>query len=751
MHHVIRGGGGSTTTRTIYSCFAFILCRNISNVRTSSNGASHIRNSSLVAFVVKALCRDGGGGGVCNLEGENVPISEGLVLQILRRNSLDIDMKVDFFRWCTLSPNYKHSSTTYLAVIHSIFRSRSVRRRHDIFDILISMKRDGHVLDSSTFNLVFNAFVHSSALKTMNHVPELYGFVIVALIRKGQIDSALSIFFKLLDASELIEVTVCNELLTALKRADMKKELIQVFNKLRTKRHFKLDWLGYNICIHAFGCCWGDLEMSMRLFEKMKDEGYSLDPDLFTFNSLIHALCLANRMRYAIMVWEESCHETDAYTYRILIQACFRFRIQYALKIFTGMLNKGLHPDSMIYNSLLNGLFNNGMVTNAVELYERMIDEGLKVSLCTYNILIVGLFNNGKGEDAYTMFCDLKDKCSLVNGETYKCVILQFCKEDKIEEALNLVEEMEARGFIVDLVTIESLLIKLVRKGRWDLIERLLKHIREENLFSPEVLKWKTNIDILRGKNMNLTRITRDDDKSEVVDIEEENSSQLSTHKSDLYQMISLKRKSKRIQSRHVTEHVSECYYINMVNVYLSAYLAKGDMSLACQLFVKSREMGLNPITYTYNSIISCLVDNGYFDEAWDVLHKMDKNLCNADVATYNMIIHGLGKMGRVDLLNQFLNSYKDGGGYLDHIMYNTLINAFGKCGDLDKANKFFEEMKSSGMHPCRITFNTMIDIHAKAGRVEDAHRFLKMMLNSDCAPNHVTDTILKFLEVLNK
>ncbi|XP_047332625.1 pentatricopeptide repeat-containing protein At4g01570 [Impatiens glandulifera] len=772
LHH----GREGTKTRTILSYVSFILSRNISTmnphpIKTPINVASHLGNSLVVAFVVKALCRNGG---VRNLEREEIPISEDLVLQILQRNTLDIEKKVNFFKWCTLRPNYKHSSTTYKLMLNSISRFRV--HHQDIFDILTSMKRDGYDLDHPTFKLLLNAFLKSdrfdSALEILDHVeedfgkvtasfnPEHYSFVLVAFIRKGQVNSALSIFFKFQD--KLPDAIVCNELLVALRKANMKKEFIQVLDKLRNNKEFGLDLWGYNICIHAFGCCWGDLGMSLTLFKEMKDKSNnSIAPDLCTYNSLIHALCLSRKVEDAIIVWEElkeSGHEPDNYTYRTLIQGCCKsYRIEDASKIFSEMHNNGLRPDTVIYNSLLDGLFKAKRVTDACDVFEKMIEEGVRASCWTYNILIDGLIKNGRGVAAYTMFCDLKKKGSFVDGVTYSILILQFCKEGQIEEALKLTDEMEQRGFVVDLVTITSLLIELVREGRWDLMKRLLKHVRDENML-PSFLKWKTNIDALmkssRIKRMDLTSLfssenglapylsSSNEPPSAVVD-EEVNPWSPSPHMDRISNnYCSNLTRGKRVQPKH-----EDSFDTDMVNTYLSVFLAKGNLSLACKLFETFTDMGLNPIGYTYNSFMSAFVKKGYFDEAWGVLHEMGQKLCPADIATYNVIIHGLGKMGRADLACVVLDTLTKQGGHLDVVMYNTLINALGKCGKLDEANKLFEQMKSSGINPDLVTFNTMIDIYGKSDRVQDAHRYLKMMLDAGYSPNHVTDTILQSLE----
>ncbi|XP_022757661.1 pentatricopeptide repeat-containing protein At4g01570 [Durio zibethinus] len=770
--------------------------------RLLKNPSIHLGNILLIASLTKTLSESGSR----NLDPNSIPLSEPLVLQILRKNSLEPSKKLDFFNWCrSFKPNFKHSAVTYSHIFRTLCRSGFVG---EVPNLLFSMKEDGVLVDSETFKFLLDAFIRSgkfdTALEILDYMEELgaclnpsvYDSVLVALVRKDQVVLALSIFFKLLEAcngndngnsvvSSLPGSFAINELLVALRKADMRAEFKQVFDKLRGRKEFELDVCGYNICIHSFGS-WGDLATSLSLFKEMKQKEKSLSsgsfgPDLCTYNSLIYVLCLVGKVKDALVVWEElkvSGHEPDVFTYRILIQGCSKsYRIDDATKIFSEMQSNGFAPDTVVYNSLLNGLFKARKVMEACQLFEKMVQDGVRASCWTYNILIDGLFRNGRAEAAYTLFCDLKKKGQFVDGVTYSIVVLQLCREGHFEEALRLVEEMEARGFVVDLVTVTSLLIGFHRQGRWDWTERLMKHIRNGNLL-PNVLKWKANMEALMknspknrkdhtpifpykgdfreimtligsaGQAMGTNADSGDCDEKgqEMSAIENDqwssspymdqlaNQVKSTEHSSQLFSLV----KGQRVQEKGIGS-----FDVDMVNTFLSIFLAKGKLSLACKLFEIFTDMGVDPVSYTYNSIMSSFVKKGYINEAWGVLNEMDEKVCPADIATYNLIIQGLGKMGRADIASSVLEKLMKQGGYLDIVMYNTLINALGKAGRIDEASKLFEQMRTSGINPDVITYNTLIEVHTKAGQLKDAYKFLKMMLDAGCLPNHVTDTIL--------
>ncbi|KAL4389738.1 hypothetical protein AHAS_Ahas03G0075100 [Arachis hypogaea] len=671
----------------------------------------------IVASITKALSKSGG---TRNLS-PSLKLTHSIILNVLSNPSLHPSNKLHFFFW---SRSHSSSLPPSVAAYSALFCTLShPAHLHHVPALLHSLKQDSLLLDSHSFKLLLDASILSSnfdlALQLLDYMqdlgsnlqPHIYSSVLVALVRKNQVPLALSIFFKLLDSTaDGFDSNTANELLVSLRKASMKVEFKQVFDRLREKKGFYFDTWGYNICIYAFGC-WGDLGASLILFKEMKlkekeelldygSRGHtysSVGPDLCTYNSLISVLCKVGRVNDALKVFQElkegSGHEPDKFTYRILVQGCSKtYRVHDAIVIFNEMQKNGFRPDPVIYNSMLDGLFKARKVTEACQLFEKMVEEGTKASCWTYNILVDGLLKNGRPEAAYTLFCDLKKKGQFVDGVTYSIIVLQFCREGQLEEALQLVEEMESRGFVVDLTTITSLLISIHRHGRWDWTDRLMRHVRESDLVL-SVLKWKAGMEA-----------SLKNPKSKRKDY-----SPMFPSKGDFSDVLS--------------------FITNAQDVTLDSQHGSD--------FQDKESSGVDPVCYTFNSMMSSFVKRGYFTEALAILNQMGENLCPTDIATYNMIIQSLGRMGRADLASAVLDRLLKQGGYLDVDMYNTIINVLGKAGRIDGANNFFEQMKSSGINPDVVTYNTLIEIHSKAGRLKDAYKFLKMMLDAGCPPNH--------------
>lgn len=533
----------------------------------------------------------------------------------------------------------------------------------------------------------------------------------------------------------------------------------------------------YNICIHAFGK-WKHLDKSLKLFAAMKAASPPLVPDICTYNSVIRVLVIGGRVADALLVFDEMKSagiSPDVFTYRAIVDGCCKsFRMDDALRMFQEMRGSTrVKGDVVVYNSLLDGLFKAKKLDEACGFFETMVADGIQCSASTHNTVIDGLFKNGRAEAACRLFYELRKKGQLLDGIAYSIMVREFCKEgtgDQVAEAVSLVKEMEERGFVVDLVTITSLLIGFNKSRRWDLEEQIVKMIRDSSVL-PDAIRWKSNMmDALRGPqdrgkegtsifpfdgNMNdvmslLKPVVCTDTNEETAHNEPKDDWSLSPHLDHLAKHAGHLNNS-AIFTTHRGQRVQgmggKTFDADMVNTYMSIFLAKGKLSVACKLFEIFTNLGRKGTSYTYNSLMTSFVKKGYLKQVWAVLHERGGQLCPNDIATYNLIIQGLGQMGKTEVATSIMDQLSKKGVYMDIVMYNTLINQLGKVGKVEEANCLLDQIITRGMKPDIITYNTLININAKSGRLKEADKYLRRMIADGIAPNHVTETIMIFLD----
>ncbi|EMS48682.1 hypothetical protein TRIUR3_05967 [Triticum urartu] len=449
----------------------------------------------------------------------------------------------------------------------------------------------------------------------------------------------------------------------------------------------------YNICIHAFGK-WKRLDKSLKLFAAMKAASPPLVPDICTYNSVIRVLVIGGRVADALLVFDEmklAGIHPDVFTYRAVVDGCCKsFRMDDALRMFQEMRGgTRLKGDVVVYNSLLNGLFKAKRLDEACGFFETMVADGIQCSASTHNTVIDGLFKNGRAEAACRLFYELRKK-----------------------------------GFN--------------KSRRWDLEEKIVKIIRDSSVL-PDAFRWKSNMmDALTGPqdrakdgtsifpfdgNMNdvmslLNPAVCTDTNEGTTHNEPKDDWSLSPHLDHLAKHADHSNNS-AIFTVHRGQRVEgmggKTFDADMVNTYMSIFLAKGKLSVACKLFEIFTNLGRKGTSYTYNSLMTSFVKKGYLKQVWAVLHERGGQLCPNDIATYNLIIQGLGQMGKTEVASSIMEQLSKKGVYMDIVMYNTLINQLGKVGKVEEANCLLEQIITRGMKPDLVTFNTLININVKA------------------------------------
>ncbi|XP_037428992.1 pentatricopeptide repeat-containing protein At4g01570-like [Triticum dicoccoides] len=707
------------------------------------------------------------------------PLPLPVRLHVLRHPALPPTSKLSFFLAAT-PPASPHLAATFPVLLRAL-----ATHSPPLLDALLPFALSSPSPDAllpGLLSALLSASRLDAALALLQDappdlLPRLAAAAIPSLIASPDPLSAVPAIRRLLPiASHPPHVRATNRLLLALSKENLYDDFCHVFDEM-SRRGLPSNLRFYNICIHAFGK-WKRLDKSLKLFAATKAASPPLVPDICTYNSVIRVLVIGGRVADALLVFDEmklAGIHPDVFTYRAVVDGCCKsFRMDDALRMFQEMRGgTGLKGDVVVYNSLLNGLFKAKRLDEACGFFETMVADGIQCSASTHNTVIDGLFKNGRAEAACRLFYELRKKGQLLDGIAYSIMVREFCKEgtgDQVAEAVSLVKEMEDRGFVIDLVTITSLLLGFNKSRRWDLEEKIVKIIRDSSVL-PDAIRWKSNMmDALTGPqdrakdgtsifpfdgNMNdvmslLNPAVCTDTNEGTTHNEPKDDWSLSPHLDHLAKHADHSNNS-AIFTVHRGQRVEgmggKTFDADMVNTYMSIFLAKGKLSVACKLFEIFTNLGRKGTSYTYNSLMTSFVKKGYLKQVWAVLHERGGQLCPNDIATYNLIIQGLGQMGKTEVASSIMEQLSKKGVYMDIVMYNTLINQLGKVGKVEEANCLLEQITTRGMKPDLVTFNTLIDINAKAGRLKEADKYLRRMIAEGIAPNHVTETIMIFLD----
>ncbi|KAB2621996.1 pentatricopeptide repeat-containing protein [Pyrus ussuriensis x Pyrus communis] len=224
----------------------------------------------------------------------------------------------------------------------------------------------------------------------------------------------------------------------------------------------------YNVLI-KISCKKKQFEKAKRLLNWMWEKG--LEPDVFSYGTLINGHAKGGKLSDALDVflrkgdsvsaneiWERLVKDSEVYPNVITNNV--------VVNEFIKQCWKGVLPDVVVHNAMLNGLCIAG---NTKELWE--VREACVADTTTYGVLVHGLCKNGEGildeaarlvgkkiGMALNMWHQALDKGFEPNVTMHNIVIHGLCSAGKAEDALQFYFQMGRWNCFPNLVTYNTLM-----------------------------------------------------------------------------------------------------------------------------------------------------------------------------------------------------------------------------------------------------------------------------------------------------
>lgn len=111
------------------------------------------------------------------------------------------------------------------------------------------------------------------------------------------------------------------------------------------------------------------------------------------------------------------------------------------------MMNVSVHPNIIIFNTLIDGYCLQGRMKEATKVFHSTKDWGLNPNIISYNSLINGYCKKGRLDKAWHLFLEVPRKGLEHNAVSYSTMIHGFFR-GKISDGWKLFKDMEARQYI---------------------------------------------------------------------------------------------------------------------------------------------------------------------------------------------------------------------------------------------------------------------------------------------------------------
>ncbi|RZC93453.1 hypothetical protein C5167_007265 [Papaver somniferum] len=528
---------------------------------------------------------------------------------------VEVSVKLQFFRWAGKRKNFKHDTTTYMALIQCLDESGFVG---EMWKTIQELVRSDCPVGPSELSLIIRI-----------------------LGRAKMVDKALSIFYLIKNRKCKPTSNTYNTMISMLVQQGHLEKVHELYNEMCNEGNCFPDTVTYSALIYVFGKLGRDAS-AIRLFNEMKEN--RMQPSAKIYTTLLALYFKLGQVEKALVLFNEmkdsNCIPT-VFTYTELIKGLGKAgRFDEAYGVFLSMYTDGCKPDVVLMNNLINIMGRAGRLCDAIKLFESMGSMQCVPNVVTYNTIIKALFESkAPTSEPISWLEKMKVNGIVPSAFTYSILIDGFCKSNRVEKALILLEEMDEKGFPPCPSAYCSLIDALGKAKRYEAANELFQELKE-NCGSSSARVYAVMIRHF-GKCGKL---------SEAVDLF--NEMKKLRCNPDVYAYNALMggmiRAGMIDEANSVLRKMEEqgcAADLNSHNIILNGMARSAGPARAMEMLGAMKTSTIKPDAVSYNTVLGCLSRAGMFEEAAKLMKEMRLKGFEYDLITYSSILQAVGKV----------------------------------------------------------------------------------------------------------
>ncbi|XP_050234741.1 pentatricopeptide repeat-containing protein At3g16010 isoform X5 [Mercurialis annua] len=509
-------------------------------------------------------------------------VDHRLVRDVLKID-VEINVKIQFFKWAGKRRNFEHDSTTYLALIHCLNEA-------GLYGEMWKTIQD---------------MVKSSICEIS---PADLSEIVRMLGQAKMVNKALYVFYQIKGRKCKPTASTYNSMILMLMQANHHERVHEIYNEMCNEGNCFPDTITYSALISAFGKL-GRHDLAIMLFDEMKENG--LHPNAKIYTTLLGIYFKLNKAEKALDVIQEmkdkGCNLT-VFTYTEWIKGLGKAgREDDAYRVFLDMINDGCKPDVVLINNVVNILGKVGRLKDALRVFDQMEALQCEPNVVTFNTVIKALFDcKAPASEAASWFEKMKRRGIAPSSFTYSILIDGFCKTNRVEKALLLLEEMDEKGFPPCPAAYCSLINSLGKAKRYEAANELFLELKEN------CGRTSARVYAVMIKHFGMVRAGMIDEAHSLL---------------------------------RTMEETGCTPDLNSHNIILNGLARTGVPDRAIDMFMKMKNSMVKPDAISYNTVLSCLSRSGMFEEAAKLMREMNSKGFEYDHITYSSILEAVGKV----------------------------------------------------------------------------------------------------------
>ncbi|KAG2569749.1 pentatricopeptide repeat-containing protein At1g63080, mitochondrial-like [Panicum virgatum] len=491
-----------------------------------------------------------------------------------------------------------------------------------------------------------------------SHTLHDYNRILAAFARDGDGDAALRVLRRMRLSSPACAPTAVSytSAMSALAKAGRPADAASLFDDMLANG-VAPDRAAFSLLLHVYSSHLHLPAAAHSVLLWMSSLG--LPPTPIDYTDLIFSFCRAGRLADALQLLDEMRalnHPLTPHTYAPILKAfCDNADIEGADAIINSMRCSGCLPDVVIYNIYIQGLCKMGHF-DAVEL---VIDQsgrnGWVPDAVTYSTYIAGLCRFGYINEAFQQLEIMVAKGLQLTVVGLNILLDHVAQDLDMWAGKEVLERCQELGFVVDVVTYNTVMDHFSKKGKWLRVLKLFTDLLKKPI-TPNVQTYNILISCLcrAGK----------------------------------FQFAKFVFSSKGFVADTVT-----------CNILIHEFYEAGKEDELVFLFADMEAGKIAPDTITYNTLVDCLFRSGRRSEAVNFVRHIDDGYPTEPVAH---LTYWLVRSGNTREALKLFDDIQIKGLVLDSRIFANVIKAFcrkgpTKCSDMSQLCSVLDRMLAIG------------------------------------------------------
>lgn len=562
----------------------------------------------------------------------------------------------------------KWESQICLQKINSIIKNEVSEDNFDPFMVLDQLQKGGINPDVSTINTLLDTCSKLGDFKNFNRLCELMIDSETGLA--SNLPASNVVTFNIILKG--INLEMCK--LDFEDRAQFCKGKIELLIQEINRRGLKPNDITLNTIIDIMIES-GNFDLAWKYFDEMENV-YAVEPDIYTYSTLLKSI---------------KNYEPDQKN----IERAFEI-----LKIVKLSKTKGIKPDEILYNCILDTCVKYAKMEQAEVVFDDMKDAMINPSKITYAIMIRGYGNDYNLSKAFQIFNEMKDKSVQPNEIIYGCLLNACVKCSKIEKACELYEEIKNTQSISMNIVLYSTLIKGYTKTKdFQKAFEIHNKMRNDSSITPNIVSYNAILDCcVECGDIDKMKQVYEEIKYNAINVE-------GSPLPDLITYSTVIKGYSRVKD-----------YGKVLDFY---YFLKGHDEIILDEVI-------------FNSILDGLLKSGKFEDALKIYEDMKKHQISRSNATFSILIKIFSKMNNVEKAVEVYNEMISEKMKPSLITYTSILQILIKSKRIQNAIEIFEEILENKMNPDQVLFNVIINGCVFNGKLEAACKFLFESFNAN-------------------